>query len=199
MDTSINPRPSAIWVPAFLFSLVATGAFCVWAFGGSVIRSEGSLYSVCTLVFLGLGGISLYPCSGLPSPVRLALVFAVGFAVYAVIWSAFWLIFRSSFGETFGSFFGLTGMLLIMRKFLKLSRSPSLITLVALVFLWHTLGYNLGGFLHNSLMGHGHFDWSGLFDRGTTVTTVARLGWGFCYGLGMGLGLSQMIHLSRSR
>lgn len=185
----INPNTPRYWnllIPSFLFSLVAVLAFCTWAFGGGFFNSEAMLYAACAAVFLGLGGLALFPYSGIESRGRMAFSFAIGFIIYAVIWSVAWFTFRNTFGEILGSSLGLTGMMLVFKKSLKLS--TPLIVLIAIAFLWHTLGYYAGGYAYKIIPA------SGLFTQGATV---AKLAWGACYGLGMGLGISQAIQLSR--
>ena len=192
MSHSEKKSPLAISIPALLFSLVAVAAFCTWAFGGGVFKSETALYTACAVVFLGLGGFAIHPYSGINSRGKMAITFAIGFAVYSVIWTAAWFTFRNTFGEVIGSFAGLTGLMLVFKKMLKLS--APLIVLISVAFLWHTVGYYAGGFFHQSILGKGVLDLSGLFDSGKEIS---KLAWGAFYGLGMGLGLSQAIQLSR--
>ncbi len=179
MDNTNGNRAVAILIPSLLFALVAVIAFCTWAFGGGVFKSETTLYSACAIVFLGLGGLALHPYSGIQSRTKMAITFALGFAIYSVIWTIAWFAFRNHFGEILGSFAGLMGMMLIFKKMLKLS--TSLIVLVAIAFLWHTLGYYAGGYVYKII----------------PTATVAKLAWGAFYGFGMGLGLSQAIQQSR--
>ncbi len=186
MNHKEKNHPAAILVPSLLFSLVAMGAFCTWAFGANIFESEITLYTACAVVFLGLGGLALHPYSGIQSRGEMAFTFAMGFVFYAVIWSLAWFSFRNTFGEILGSLAGLTAMMLVMKK--QLQFSAPLIVLIAIAFLWHTLGYYAGGYAYKMIPA------SGLFTHGSTV---AKLAWGACYGLGMGLGISQAIQLSR--
>ncbi len=179
MKNTDGNKTTAALVPSLLFAFVAVIAFCTWAFGGSIFKSETMLYTACSLVFLGLGGLALHPYSGIQSRGKMAITFALGFAIYSVIWTIAWFAFRNHFGEVIGSFAGLMGMMLIFKKMLKLS--TSLIALVAIAFLWHTLGYYAGGYAYKVI----------------PTATTAKLAWGAFYGLGMGLGLSQAIQLSR--
>jgi len=179
MDNTNGNRTVTVLIPSLLFAMVAVIAFCTWAFGGGVFKSETTLYSACAIVFLGLGGLALFPYSGIQSRTKMAITFALGFALYSIIWTIAWFAFRNTFGEVLGSFAGLLAMMLVFKKMLKLS--TSLIVLVAIAFLWHTLGYYAGGYAHKII----------------PTPTTAKLAWGAFYGLGMGLGLSQAIQLSR--
>lgn len=180
-----------------LFTVTSLLSFSAWAFGSGVFSSEISMYSACAAVFLILGGVSLLPGSQLHSAGEKALFclcFLVGFLLYAVVWSVAWFSFRDTFGEVIGSAIGLLILTAILR--IKLKGTGSLMTAFAALFLWYTLGYYTGGFLYKALQNRGPFGID-LAASAQTITLLARFSWGLCFGLGLGFGLSRMIHLSR--
>jgi len=181
-----------------LFALVAVASFCCWAFGGSWFPNEPALYAACAIVFLGFGGIALLP--GIPRerrhPLRFGVAFAVGFLAYAVLWSVFWFSLPTTLGEVLGSFLGIFALVAILSKGCRLD--ISFLPAVALVFLFHTLGYYAGDFLYYALQGRGprpmQPDW-----HPQTIRTVARLSWGVFYGLGLGAGILALFQARPSR
>ena len=182
---------------AALFALVALLSFSVWAVGASWYSTEKGMYALCALVFLGLGGLALLPASGLRggrAAVGLCLRFALGFAVYALVWSVSWFTFHDTFGEGIGSFFGLLGLTAILKRG---TDSPhDLLTATAIVFLWHTLGYYIGGLAYQALQNRGVLAVELPLEK-STVPTVARFAWGLFYGLGLGFGLAKLLHSAR--
>ena len=128
------------------------------------------------------------------SRLRFCLSFAGGFLLYAVIWSVAWFSLPNTFGEITGSFFGLLAFTAVLRTTLKFPQS--LMTATAVIFLWHTLGYYTGGFAYLSLQNKGPLGII-LSAEPTTVRLVARLSWGLFYGLGLGIGITRLLHLSR--
>lgn len=184
-------------LPTLLFALVAVISFSIWALGARLFSSEPAMYTACAIVFLGFGGLVLTPgaiVSGTASRVRFAGFFAAGFVLYSVLWSVCWFQFHNTFGEILGSFLGLIPLIGLLKRYFP-SRQ-SLWTGVAIAFLWHTLGYYLGGFAYAALQGKGPIPLPLPFSPETTVTT-ARLVWGLCYGLGLGFGLSLLLQRSR--
>ncbi len=194
MPSIMNLR---LLLPTALFTLVTLLSFSVWAFGSRIFSSEPSLYAMCALVFLSLGGFSLTPGSVLEKRKDIAgfcLRFALGFTAYAVLWSVSWFTFRDTFGEILGSFCGLLAFLAILRR--ETTSSRSLLTATAIVFLWHTLGYYTGGMAYQALQGRGQLGLPLPFEP-NTIVTLARLSWGFFFGLGFGLGLASLIQRPR--
>lgn len=184
-------------LPTLLFALVAVTSFSMWALGASFFPSEPAMYTGCAIVFLGFGGLALTPgtiVSGSASRARFAGFFAMGFVLYSILWSVCWFQFHNTFGEVLGSFLGLAPLIALLQRYFP-SRQ-SFWTSVAIAFLWHTLGYYLGGFAYTALQGKGPISLSLPFAPETTVTT-ARLVWGLCYGLGLGFGLSLLLQRSR--
>ncbi|NLT70227.1 MAG: hypothetical protein GXX91_05980 [Verrucomicrobiaceae bacterium] len=193
----IISSPSAL-LATLLFTLVALASFATWALGSHFFSSEAAMYTMCSLVFLGLGGLALMPAAGLPNPrSRLAfcLRFAIGFIAYSLLWSVSWFTFRDTFGEVIGSFSGLLALVAILGRGRRHS-SDSLLIATAIVFLWHTLGYYTGGFAYKILQGRGPFGIEPFLQPEATVI-LARFSWGLCYGLGLGAGLTALLQRSR--
>jgi len=191
-----SPANPMKFLAILLFTIVALLAFSVWAFGGALFPSQPTMYAGCAVVFLGFGGPALLPGSGIERGRRLrfCLAFATAFVVYAFLWSAAWFALASTFGEILGSSLGLLAFVALLRGLMKWSFP--LLTGVAVVFLWHTLGYYLGGFAYASLQDRGPLPLSLAMDR-DSVVLLARMSWGLAYGAGLGLGITQLTHLSR--
>ena len=179
-----------------LFTLVALLGYAVWAFGSSLFSSEPAMYAGCALAFLGLGGPALLPDSGDTGGrhIRFCLSFSLAFLVYAFFWSVSWFSLPTTFGEIIGSSIGLAGFALVYRGIMGY-RVP-ITTATATLFLWHSVGYYAGDFLYAAIQGRGpaamSLDW-----EPTRIRHTARLSWGLCYGVGLGLGINRFLHLSR--
>lgn len=189
--------PTKSILASFLFTLVALASFATWALGSHLFSSEPQMYTICALIFLGLGGLALAPAVGLPDAkarLTFCLRFASGYTAYAFLWSIAWFTFRDTFGEVTGSFFGLLALVAILGR--AHYASVSLLTATAIVFLWHTLGYYAGGFTYEALQGRGPFGIDPFLSPQSTVI-LARFSWGLCYGLGLGCGLTALLQRSR--
>lgn len=177
------------------FTLVALLSFAVWAVGSSWYTSEAGMYTLCAVVFFGLGGLALSPARGTSGKRgAFSLRFALGFLIYAFVWSVAWFAFRNTFGEVLGSFVGLLALVAILRT--GIAKTPDLLTATSVVFLWYTLGYYLGGQSYEALQNRGVLAIELPWERGTVVT-LARFSWGLFYGLGLGFGLARMLQTSR--
>jgi hypothetical protein len=179
------------------FTFVALLSFAAWAVGTSWYTSETGMYTLCAIVFFGLGGAALSPASGSKGRQGLlafSLRFAIGFLIYALVWCAAWIAFRNTFGEVIGSFVGLMALVAVLRQ--GRSKTTDLLTATAVVFLWYTLGYYFGGQSYEALQNRGLLAIELPWERGTVVT-LARFSWGLFYGLGLGYGLARMLQASR--
>ncbi len=193
----IISSPPALFATLF-FTLVALVSFATWALGSHYFPSEAAMYTMCALVFLGLGGLALMPAAGLPdarSRLAFCLRFAIGFVGYSLLWSVSWFTFRDTFGEVVGSFSGLLVLAAILGRGRR-HPSDSLLTATAVLFVWHTLGYYTGGFAYKILQGRGPFGIEPFLEAESTVI-LARFSWGLCYGLGLGAGLTALLQRSR--
>ena len=188
---------SPVFLSTVAFTLVALLSFAVWAIGSSLYTSEVGMYMLCAVVFFGFGGLALSPAAGVKGKIptiAFSLRFAGGFLIYAFLWSVAWFAFRNPFGEVIGSFFGLIALVAVLRS--GLPASTDLITATAGVFLCYTLGYYLGGQAYEALQNRGALAIGLPFER-DTVVMLARFSWGLFYGLGLGYGLSRMLHAPR--
>jgi hypothetical protein len=183
-------------ISATLFSLVAILSFSVWAFGSSLFPSEPLMYAGCAIVFLGVGGAALLPAVGFSgkSGFQFCIAFAVGYLIYAVIWSVAWFTIPRTIGEVVGSLIGLIAFGLLLRKWMNLDLP--ILSGVAILFLFHTIGYYLGSFAYDSLQNRGPAGIE-LKLSPQTIRTTARLSWGVFYGIGVALGVINFCHLSR--
>lgn len=155
------------------------------------------MYSGCAAVLLGLGGLSLVPGSGLSGFQRVAnwcLAFAVSFILYAIIWSIAWFTFRNTFGEILGSSLGLLILVTVLKHWMKFSYS--ILSVTAILFLFHTLGYYSGELAYDSIQGKGALGLDLELER-QQIATLAKLAWGIGYGLGFGAGMSCLLQMSR--
>jgi hypothetical protein len=185
------------FLSTLFFTLVALLSFAIWALGSAWYTSETGMYTLCAIVFFGLGGLALSPSAGVTGGKNLvgfSLRFACGFLIYAFLWTVAWFTFRNTFGEVTGSFFGLAGLVWVLRR--GLHPKWDLPTATAVVFLWHTLGYYLGGQAYDALQNRGVLAIELPWGRGAVVT-LARFSWGLFYGLGLGYGLARMLQASR--
>jgi hypothetical protein len=178
------------------FAVVSIAAFSVWAFGAGWFRNLGGelgMYAAIAAVFLGLSGLVLGPLAG--STGRFYKAFLPAFFVYAVVWTAAWFALPDKRGEWIGAAAGCLVFAWIAMKMLGSTRGW-LIAALAL-FVLHTAGYFAG-------------DWS-MYDvfvpkaraagKGTPdfqhYMTLAKLSWGFFYGLGFGAGIGWVFNRAR--
>lgn len=182
---TIETDRQALAQGAIRFGLVSILAYAIWAFGGRM--SETVLYSAITLAFLGLSGVFLYPLLKGDSRLgRTYLVFIPGFLLYAILWCVGWFGIGGNAGEIFGSAAGLAALTFWMQKML---RGAGFLTVFAVLFLFHTLGYTLGGLCYYSSGGRGI-----LAPILEGQKSLGRLLWGLFHGLGFGAGLGFAFH-----
>jgi hypothetical protein len=183
------------------FVIVSLGAFSVWALGGRWFEAhfgEAGLYSACALVFLGLSGVLLHPLvRGTGSFLRFYAVFLPAFLAYAIIWCAAWFILHFGLGEWLGSFFGTAAFVSVAGW--RFRNYHGWLTLILVVFGFHSAGYFLGGWSMYWVAGPtGSAMLTGLSKHGIGI--VAKLSWGLWYGLGFGAGIGcAFYYLQRAR
>ncbi len=182
-------RQQAIGQGAIRFALVSLISYAIWAFGATM--GTVTLYSSITVVFLGLSGLLLFPLlEGERRVVRTYLVFVPGFLIYAILWCVGWFGLKGNAGEIFGSAAGLAGFAFWISLMLK--NREGFLVVWAVLFLFHTLGYTLGGVCYYSTYGRAF-----LAPVLEGHTALGRLLWGLFHGLGFGAGYGFALHFWR--
>lgn len=172
-----QPRslPYSILYGSIGFGLVSVFAYAIWAF--KLIRGQGPMYTSIALVYLLLSGWVLGRLAIAPRiQIRFTVLFAIAFFAYALLWCAFWFGFKGQHhGDFYGSAFGLLTMTLIFKRAFDVR--GNLLSVFAVLFTFHTLGYYIGEDLYAIVGG-----------------PSGRLLWGAAHGLGFGAGLGNLIH-----
>ena len=135
-------------------------------------------YGAWTLLFIGLGSLSL---AGLVAPARrrvFHLCFALGFLAYAIGWMAAYFVLRDGAGEWVGSLAGSVAMAAVFA--VGFGRVRSLPMFAVILFVANSAGYFAGSALNEALKGQ-----------------AGMLGWGLLYGLALGAGLGAVLHLAQ--
>ncbi len=164
---------------ALAFALVSVLSFSIWAFGSSFAKGPAILYSLCALVFLAGGGLSMIPIlrKRMSAP-KYAGLFLVSFLAYAILWCAGWFGLRGKAGEIFGSMAGILALCWIHRIAFRYS-GPWLLW-AGFLFLTHSAGYFLGDWIFQTAKGWPPY--------------LPKLVWGFLYGAGFGAGLGWLLN-----
>ena len=189
---------TSIFRGAISFMVVSLAGFSVWAFaGGWFYRNvgEAGLYVATTVVFIGLAGILMHPL--LLGPRRMARFYAAfvpAFLLYAVVWSVCWFALKTGDGEWLGSLLGSAAFAFVLGKMLK--STNGLLQVIAVMFAAHSAGYFLGGFAYASLRPPPEF-LSGL--SRSQLSLLAKMLWGFFYGLGFGVGIGYAFYIFQSK
>jgi len=161
------------------FGFVSVVVFAVWAFAGRRLSEnlgEAGFYSVCALVFIGLAGFDLRRLVIGPDALgRFYGLFAAGFGAYAVSWCLAWFLVRGKAGEWIGSLAGSVVLALVFTT--AFAATGNLLRVGLVLFLAHSAGYFLGGFIYASFGG-----------------TPGMLLWGAAYGLEFGAGLGYTLY-----
>jgi len=197
-----NPTTSPALKDMLLGALGFTGvglvAFGIWALGGQI--PEVQLYLGITVAFLVLAGVFLIPI--LPGPKKLGrfyLAFVPGFLLYAALWCAGWFgmagavpfaLGHFTAGELLGSAAGLAAMAGVFCAVYKMH--GAFLPVFAVMYLFHTLGYTLGGTCYYSTYGAGVL--ASLLEG---QATLGRFLWGGFYGAGIGAGLGYALHRAK--
>ncbi|MCI0745281.1 MAG: hypothetical protein L0Y58_07740 [Verrucomicrobia subdivision 3 bacterium] len=163
------------------FATASLVVFGFWAVAGRAMYrafGEAGFYSVCVVLFIGLGTLLLRSLARQLSFARFATLFTGAFVAYAVSWCAAWFLVRGRAGEWVGSLAGAVAFALVIGLALRAGRWIPLMATV--LFLTHSVGYFAGSLAYDLLKGA-----SGL---------AAKLAWGLCYGIGMGAGIGFVFH-----
>lgn len=170
------------------FGLLGVLAFSVWM--APLKLSTFSLYTAIIAVFMVGAGVLFYPL--FKGEKRLFVcykTFLPAFLLYSVLWCLGWFGIGGVEGELLGSASGLAAFAFIVQKLYLKSDSKSFLNNWAVLFLFHTLGYTLGGMFYYGTNGSGLFS---SFMEGHRV--LGGLLWGLCYGLGFGAGFGALLN-----
>jgi len=190
--STLRTGTASMAVGATRFAVVSVAAFSVWAFGGGM--PPLLLYTAITLVFLGLAGFLLFPLlDGERRVARFSVMFIPGFLLYAILWCIGWFGIGGHAGEILGSAAGLAALSFVVVRRLG-AHVAAFLPALGVLFLFHTLGYTLGGICYGSTGGNGL-----LAPILEGQRTLGRLLWGVFYGLGFGAGLGFLVHEAQRR
>lgn len=142
----------------------------------------GGAYAAWTLLFAGLGGLSL---AGMVAPAlrrRFWAAFAFGFLAYSAGWIAAYFTLRGTAGEWLGSLGGSLLMALVFAAaFRQLGETP---VFAAILFVANSIGYFAGSAANDAATGKaGMLLWGALY--------------GFFLGAGLGLVLRRVARTNR--
>jgi hypothetical protein len=157
------------------FTLGSLAAYSVWAFAGRPLSrsiGEAGFYAVCAVVFMLLGSILLRPLTQIRLA-RFSAIFTTAFLAYAVAWCAAWFGVGRRPGEWLGSLAGSVAFCAVLAAWFR--SWPAFLISSLVLFIAHSAGYFAGS-------------WS-YFQLRKEHAVVAKLAWGFFYGVGMGAGL----------
>ncbi|MCM8531437.1 MAG: hypothetical protein NE330_09780 [Lentisphaeraceae bacterium] len=172
---------------AWRFGLLGVIAFGVWM--APLKLGTTVLYSSIAAVFILGSGLLVYPLFQSENRVLTCYkIFLPGFLLYSILWCLGWFGIRGVEGEIFGSAAGLAAFTFVVHRFYLKDSTKSFLVSWALLFLFHTLGYTLGGMFYYGTNGRGLF---AVFMEG--YKTIGGLLWGLCYGLGFGAGLGAVL------
>ncbi|MGK0184532.1 MAG: drug/metabolite transporter superfamily protein YnfA [Verrucomicrobiales bacterium] len=171
---------------ALRFTIVSLIGYSLWAF---LKLPEAPLYSAITVIFVALSGWLLRPLVGAGTKLgKFYGVFATAFIAYAVLWCVGWFGIKGNTGEIFGSALGLAACAWILLRFAgSESQTRQFLHCWAVLFLFHTLGYEAGDWGHYYAM-----------SKDAIPPAVARLSWGLGHGIGFGAGLGYVLFHCRS-
>jgi hypothetical protein len=176
-DEAIRPLPSLsasmLW-GSLSFGAVSVFAYSIWAFG--LIKGAGPMFASIAIVYLGLSGLALSRLVRQPGVAwRFPLFFAAAFLAYAVVWCLFWFGLSGKYhADLYGSLIGLCAMTWMFQR--AFGSREEFLPMFAVLFLFHTVGYYLGGEMHALFSG-----------------PAGPLLWGGFHGLGFGAGLGYVL------
>lgn len=172
---------------AWRFGLLGVLAFSIWI--APVKLGTTSLYTSIAAVFILGSGLLLYPLfKGSNRVLTCYKFFLPGFIIYSLLWCLGWFGIRGAEGEIFGSAAGLAAFVFIIHYFYFEKAPRSFLISWALLFLFHTLGYTLGGMFYYATNGKGFLAF--LMEGHKAIGGIL---WGLFYGLGFGAGLGAVL------
>lgn len=197
---NVPPQPWSVLASTLIgavgFTVVAVGAFSIWAFGSRWFRGhggEGAMYAAIAAAFIALAGILLHPLIDGPRKVaRFYGVFGSAFAVYSVLWSACWFVLKGSAGEWSGAAAGSAAFVAITAW--RFGRISAFWPAVLIFFVLHTAGYFAGGKAMGMMFQMAKPQPPASFDK-AQWSALAMLSWGVFYGLGFGAGLGYVFRV----
>jgi hypothetical protein len=171
--TGPSAAASILWA-SLSFGVVSVLAYSIWAF--RLVSGTGPMYAAITIVYLGLSGSVLGRLVRAPRAVlRFSIFFALTFFAYAVVWCLFWFgLHGKHHADLFGSLVGLAAMTWLFQR--AFGNKRDFLPTFAVLFLFHTIGYYLGGEFHAMVSG-----------------PAGPLLWGGFHGLGCGAGLGFLL------
>jgi hypothetical protein len=175
LDVSRAPSlPFSMLYGALSFGVVSVLAYSIWAY--RLIPGAAAMYTSIAVVYIGLTGLALSRLVlGPGAATRFALLFAAAFVVYAAAWCVFWFGLNGKrHADLWGAAAGLAGFTFVVRG--AFGKRGDFLSLFAVLFTCHSLGYYLGDVLHAAIRGAG-----------------GRLLWGAGHGLGFGAGLGYVL------
>jgi len=187
------------------FTMVSLAGFAPWVLAGRwFYRNIGELglYAVCALAFVGLSGPLLHRLIiGPGSLSRCYKIFSLSFLAYAVVWTVAWMtLARTTGGVTAGIIGGLGGIVL-MGVLLSLGfKAPeAMLRIILALFVGNLLGYFIGEWTYNGVNALKEGNATGFVLERQTRSTLSKLTWGLCYGLGFGAGIGFAFHACQAK
>ena len=173
---------------ALRFTAVSLIGYSIWAF---TKMTTVPLYVSIAVVFVVLSGFLLRPLAGSDRKLgHFYGVFTVAFLAYAMLWCVGWFVIKGHTGEIIGSAAGLAVCSWILLRLTgSTSQTGHFLSCWAVLFLFHTLGYVVGGWVYYNT------------SSGDAIPpALARLSWGLGHGLGFDDGLGYVLsHCRESR
>jgi hypothetical protein len=162
------------------FGAVSVLAYSIWAF--RLIPGTTAMYSTTAAVYVGLAGLALSRLVVAPGAwKRFPLLFALAFILYAIGWCAFWFGLKGKYrADLFGALAGLAAMTWLFQC--AFDKKGGYLRLFAVLFVFHSIGYYLGGELYAQ-----------------AGKSTGKLLWGAAHGLGFGAGLGYVLHYCQTR
>jgi hypothetical protein len=178
---AVRPPPPlafSVFYGAAGFAAVSLVAYSIYAY--RLIQGTAAMYSTIAVIYVLLTGLVLSRLVAGPGAAsRFALLFATAFVVYALAWCAFWFGLKGKYhADLWGSALGLAAMAWMLPR--AFGKQDGFLTLFAVLFTFHTLGYYLGDVLHAAVRG-----------------SAGRLLWGLGHGLGFGAGIGYVLFQSQ--